>query len=80
MTAPSAYRAALKSGRKRGMAHATDAELMATFLEGTLQIMAGALSPELVWDGAQKAGLTALQVGALVAKPDLKALDDLMWG
>jgi hypothetical protein len=75
----SAYRTALESGRKKGAAHASDAELMAALLETTLQIMVGALSPELVWEGAQKAGLTSMQVQTLVAKRDLKTLDDLMW-
>lgn len=74
-----AYTLALAGTRRKGVVASTDAELMAGLLDSTLQIMAGALSPELVWNGAQKAGLTAARVMELVTGPDLPALDNLMW-
>ena len=72
---------AWQAAMKVGAANATDAQLMALFCADTLQILVGAFSPQLVWEGAQKAGLTALQLASLCEGPgrDLRALDNLMW-
>jgi hypothetical protein len=70
---------ALTAGRKAGAANATDRQVMAMFCEDTMQILVGAFSPRLVWEGAQKAGLTALKLHNLCAKKDLRALDDLQF-
>jgi hypothetical protein len=42
--------------------------------------MVGAYSPRLVWEGAQKAGLTALQLHNICADKGFAALDDLQFG
>lgn len=73
------FAAALIAGRKAGHAHATDPQAMAMFCEDIMQIMIGAYSPRLVWEGAQKAGLTTLQLHALCARKDRTALDDLQY-
>lgn len=73
------YATALIAHDKAGSANATDIQLMAAFCEDVMQILVGAFSPRLVWEGAQKAGLTTLQLNALCAKKDLRALDDLQW-
>ena len=75
-----AYAQSLIAGEKAGAANATDAQAMAMFCETTMQTMAGAFSPRLVWEGAQKAGLTALQLHDLCARKDFDALDDLQFG
>jgi hypothetical protein len=77
--AGTAYATALVAGDKAGAVDSTDAQLMAAFCEDVMQILVGAFSPRLVWEGAQKAGLTALQLHDLCAKNDLRALDDLQW-
>jgi hypothetical protein len=41
------------------VAHCDDAALMASFLEGSAQLLLGAVSPKLIWEGAQAQGLTA---------------------
>jgi hypothetical protein len=74
-----AFATALIAYGKAGAANATDAQVMAGFCEDTMQLLVGAFSPRLVWEGAQKAGMTALELHNLCAKNDLRALDDLQW-
>jgi hypothetical protein len=73
------YAAVLTAAGKVTVANQTDAQSMAEFCEHTMQILVGAFSPRLVWEGAQKAGLTTKQLHDLCAKKDLRALDDLQW-
>jgi len=72
------YEAALAAGREIGASRADDAALMALFCEGPLQTLVGAVSPELVWDGAQRQGLTTRELGRL-ANSDVMAVSDLQW-
>jgi hypothetical protein len=51
---------------------------MASICKNVLPITVGAIAPQLVWEGAQKQGLTTKQLVALAAK-DVMAIDDLMW-
>lgn len=72
------YKATLAAADKVGSACATDAGVMAQYCATTLQLMVGAASPELVWNGAQKKGMTALELARLaVEKP--AAVHELMW-
>jgi hypothetical protein len=72
------YTAALKAANKVGPANATDAGVMAQFCATSLQILVGAASPELVWNGAQKQGMTALELCRLATRDPL-AVHELMW-
>lgn len=72
------YQAALADANKVGAAHATDAGVMALYCATSLQILVGAASPQLVWEGAQKTGMTARELNALALK-DPNAVHDLMW-
>jgi hypothetical protein len=74
------YATELTAGRRAGSANATDAQAMALFCEDVMPLMVGALSPRLVWEGAQKAGLTGLQLHEMCHRRDLAALDDLQFG
>lgn len=74
----SAYTQALAAATKTGVSQCTDAQLMATFCESSIQITCGAVSPELVWDGAQKTGMTTLELARL-ASTDPRAVAELMW-
>ena len=75
---PQGYAAALAAGRATGAGRCTDAEAMALFCEADVQLLAGAVSPRLVWEGAQKRGLSLAELGAL-ASADPLAVADLMW-
>jgi hypothetical protein len=74
-----AYAQALVDGEKAGAANCTDAQLMAGFCESIMPILVGAFSPRLVWEGAQKRGMTTLELNKLCADKDLRAIDDLQW-
>lgn len=72
------YQAALTVGQNIGAAHADDNAVMALFCAGPLQHLVGAVSPELVWDGAQKQHLTTRQLATL-ANSDVMAVSSLQW-
>lgn len=73
-----AYAQALASGRKTGASRCTDSEALAMLLEATAQILLGAVSPKLMWQGAMHRGLTQLQVAAMI-RDDPEAARNLMW-
>lgn len=75
---PQGYAAALAAGRAAGAGCCTDAEAMALFCEADVQLLVGAVSPRLVWEGARKQGLSLAELGAL-ASADPLAVADLMW-
>jgi hypothetical protein len=73
------YAEALTVLDEAGPTDATDAQSMAGFCEDVMQLMVGAFSPRLVWEGAQKAGLTTLELHEICHRKDLAKLDDLQW-
>lgn len=73
------YTAALKAASKAGSANASDAGLMAQFCEHDMQYAVGALSPMLVWLGAQDAGMTARQLLDMVARRRIDEVEELQW-
>lgn len=73
-----AYHAALAAANKAGAANASDTEVMALFCDTVLQQLVGAASPQLVWEGAQTKGMTALELHNL-CHTDPNAVHDLMW-
>jgi hypothetical protein len=74
------YAEELTTARQAGHNNCTDAQAMTMFCEDIMQRMVGAHSPRLLWEGAQKAGLTTLQLHALCARRDHRALNDLQFG
>lgn len=72
------YADALATYKDKGAAHAPDHALMAAFCEYNLQIVVGAVSPQLVWEGAMKKGLNAKDLLAL-ANTSVMAVSDLQW-
>lgn len=72
------YEQALKAGRKVGASHADDPALMALLCEDTIQTLVGAVAPQLVWEGAQKVGLTSKELLALCNSNPI-AVGELMW-
>lgn len=73
-----AYAAALKVCRAKGSAHAPTDALMAGLCQDVVQVLVGAVSPQLVWEGAMKKGLTAKELLDL-CHADFMAVDDLQW-
>lgn len=72
------YAAALEAGHRIGARRADDAALMALFCESPLQILVGAVSPQLVWEGAQAKELTTRQLAAM-ANRGWREIDALQW-
>jgi len=72
------YAQELAKARKVGASHATDAGLMAMFCADSIQILVGAASPQLVWEGAQAKGMTTRDLAKL-ANTNPAAVHDLMW-
>ncbi|MEW2071582.1 hypothetical protein [Streptomyces sp. NPDC007346] len=72
------YEEALKDSKKAGAAHAADPALMASFCEGTLQLLCGAVSPRLVWAGAQVRGMSTTDLAAMCASRPHEVAD-LQW-
>lgn len=72
------YAQAIKEASKIGVSKCTDAQLMAIFCDTSIQITCGAVSPQLVWEGAQKKDMTTLELARL-ASTDPGAVAELMW-
>lgn len=72
------YQDALAELKSKGAAHASDAAVIAGLCDGSLQIVCGAVSPRLVFDGAMKKGLTSAEFGRLMST-DALAIADLQW-
>lgn len=72
------YENTLKSAKKTGASRANNEEMIALFCAGPLQTLCGAVSPELVFQGAQTKNLTYSELAHL-AGTDAKAVADLMW-
>ncbi|MFF1298180.1 MULTISPECIES: hypothetical protein [unclassified Streptomyces] len=72
------YEQALAEAAEKGSRRASDAAAMAQFCQANIHILVGAVSPQLVWEGAQKKGLTFLQFGRLCGK-NPRAVEALQW-
>lgn len=72
------FNKALGHYKSAGASRADDAALMAAFCQHDLQLMVGAVSPKLVWLGAQAKGMTTQDLSTLALfKP--AAVIDLQW-
>lgn len=74
------YQAALAATKTAtaGTMQLTDPQHMALFLDSSAQVLLGAVSPQLIWEGAQKKSLTTRELVALIHQ-DPDAARDLMW-
>jgi hypothetical protein len=72
------YYDALAAGRKVGARNATDVQFMAMFCDSSAQILCGAVSPKLIWEGAMGKSMTAKQLADLMTDNPTAAAD-LMW-
>ncbi|GGP80232.1 hypothetical protein [Streptomyces melanogenes] len=72
------YETVLAAARKAGARCTDNAGVMALFCADTLQTVVGAVSPQLVWEGAQRRGMSAADLVRLCTK-DVLAVCDLQW-
>jgi hypothetical protein len=69
--------AALARYNNVGASRADDAALMAAFCKYDMPLLAGAVSPRLVWGAAQSKGMTTSDLAKLSRDP--RAIDNLQW-
>lgn len=72
------YENTLKAAKAVGASRADDAQHMALLCDGPLQILCGAVAPNLVWQGAQKKGLTTSELAEMASTRPME-VTDLMW-
>lgn len=72
------YEQALAEAKAKGVGRCSDAAAMAQFIEANAHTVIGAVSPQLVWEGAQRKGMTFLELGRLCGR-DPMAAAELMW-
>lgn len=72
------YAKALAVCHAKGAAHAPDDALMASLCQNVIQTLVGAVSGQLVWEGAMKKGLAAKELLHL-CRTDFMAVDELQW-
>jgi len=72
------YQVALAAARTTPVAQQTDEQAMAALCADVLPFTLGAISPELIWNGAQAKHMTTKQLLEL-AQHDPHAATDLMW-
>lgn len=72
------YEAALERAEAQGISQCDDAAAVAAFCKTNLPLIVGAVSPKLVWQGAQVKGLTLLELGRL-AGSDPMEVEALQW-
>jgi hypothetical protein len=70
------YARALAAGRRAG-AKTTDAQKMAVFCYDDMWLLIGAFSPRLVWQGAQRRGLTTVQLRDICTAQDHGTIAEL---
>lgn len=75
---PVTWNQALAEAEEKGVGRCSDPAVMAAFCKNTLPAVVGAVSPQLVWEGAQRAGMTLLELGRLAGK-DPMAAEALQW-
>ena len=72
------YERALRRGKRHGAVRCDDSALMALVLDSTAQLLCGAVSSRLVWDGAQKVGMTSMQLAELMNYRPCE-IEELQW-
>lgn len=72
------YSEALTECAKDGISPASDPAAMAAFCRDSIQILVGAASPQLVWEGAMAKGMTMAELAEL-ANRSPAAVHGLMW-
>ncbi|MFC9431914.1 hypothetical protein [Streptomyces sp. NPDC056987] len=75
---PMSYDQALAEAEQHGVSKCSAPALMASFCEASLQLLVGAVAPQLVWEGAQKKQLTSKELLRL-CHTDPIAVSELMW-
>lgn len=69
---------ALTEAKEKGVGRCSDHAAMAAFCDVSIQYAVGAVSGQLIWEGAMRKGMTLLELGRLAGR-DPMACAELMW-
>lgn len=75
---PVTWEQALAEAKRKGVGRCSDHAAMAAFCDADIQPLCGAVTPQFVWEGAMRKGMTFLELGRLAGK-DPTAVEALMW-
>lgn len=75
---PVTWEQALAEAKDKGVGRCSNHAAMAAFCDANIQLLCGAVAPQLVWEGAMRKGMTLLELGRLAGK-DPMAVEALMW-
>ena len=75
---PVTWEQALAEAKEKGVGRCSDQAAMAAFCNVNIQYIVGAVSGQLIWEGAMRKGLTFKELGRL-ANRDPLACSELMW-
>jgi hypothetical protein len=75
---PVTWEEALAEAKGKGVGRCSDHAAMAAFCDASITYIVGAVSGQLIWEGAMKKGLSFKELGRL-ANRDPMACSELMW-
>lgn len=75
---PVTWEQALAEAHTKGVGRCSDHAAMAAFCDANITRAIGAVSPQLIWEGAMRKNMTLLELGRLAGR-DPYACSELMW-
>lgn len=75
---PVTWEQALAEAKTKGVGRCSDHAAMAAFCDANIQHIVGAVSGQLIWEGAMRKGMTLLELGRLAGRDPI-ACSELMW-
>jgi hypothetical protein len=75
---PLTWEQALAEAKTKGVGRCSDHAAMAAFCDASIMHAVGAVSPQLIWEGAMRKDMTLLELGRLAGR-DPYACSELMW-
>lgn len=75
---PVTWEQALAEAKEKGVGRCSDHAAMAAFCDTNITYIVGAVSGQLIWEGAMRKGLSFLQLGRLASRDPI-ACAELMW-
>lgn len=75
---PVTWEQALAEAKEKGVGRCSDHAAMAAFCDASIQYAVGAVSGQLIWEGAMRKGTTLLELGRLAGRDPI-ACSELMW-
>lgn len=75
---PVTWEQALTEAKEKGVGRCSDHAAMAAFCDANITHIVGAVSGQLIWEGAMRRGMTFLELGRLAGRDPL-ACSELMW-